>query len=558
MYDQYTHSQQLIKFGLNLFQRSINNNHMKTFNSNSQAMLQIALDLSASLPFETLYQRLIDTVSQVFPCDAAALLQLQGNHLIPVALHGLAPELIGQRFTICEHPRLARILQSRQPVRFATDAKLPDPFDGQLNADSNRELDVHACMGCSLYVEDTLIGVLTLDALKPGAFDDIDDISVKTFSAMAAATLRNVKLVSELRQAREQQQAINEHLVDVARQRVGELIGNSPQMKQLRQDIDLVAVSELFVLIYGETGTGKELVARTLHANSKRNKKPLVYVNCAALPLSVAESELFGHVKGAFTGASSDRKGKFELANEGTLFLDEIGELPLELQATLLRAIQQGEIQRVGADRHIQVDVRIIAATNRNLEQEVAAGRFRSDLYHRLCVYPIKVPPLRDHKSDLPILTGYFLNLAQHKLGIRQLSLHPTALEILQSYDWPGNVRELEHLLMRAALKARYGSADRVRIDVDHLGIEDNAQPATITSEPMQAEAPEISGTDWYSLAQSTGLRETLNEFQRNLIRQTFEAQQQNWSRTAAALKTDRGNLYRLAQRLGIIPSSNS
>lgn len=532
--------------------------HMKSSNTSAQALLQIALDLSASLPSEELYQRLIESVSRVFPCDAAALMQLQGEYLVPVALHGLAPELIGQRFITNQHPRLQQILRSQSPVRFASDTKLPDPFDGQLAADPEREIDVHACMGCSLYVEDTLVGLLTLDALDAGAFDEVNDMSVKTFSALAAATLRNVRIVTELNQAREQQQAIAEELVDEARQREGKLIGDSPQMKQLRQDVHMVAESDLFVLIYGETGTGKELVARTLHANSPRARKPLVYVNCAALPVSMAESELFGHVKGAFTGAIADRKGKFELANGGTLFLDEVGELPLELQATLLRAIQQGEIQRVGADRHLQVDVRIIAATNRDLAQEVTKGRFRSDLYHRLRVYPLDVPPLREHASDLPMLVGYFLNHAQQKLGIAQISLHPDALTVLRGYEWPGNVRELEHLLMRAALKARQGRSSRVRVDIVHLGIETESTllPSAGTQEAY--EPTDQVDTQWRATLLSTGLRETIDAFQSELIEQTFEAQQQNWARTAEVLQMDRGNLYRLAQRLGLIQRTNA
>ena len=331
-----------------------------------------------------------------------------------------------------------------------------------------------------------------------------------------------------------------------ARRREGELIGNSLQMRKLCEEIDIVANTDLAVLITGETGTGKELVARTLHAHSRRSEQALVHVNCAALPEQIAESELFGHVKGAFTGAVSHRAGKFELADGGTLFLDEIGELPLSLQAKLLRALQQGEIQRVGADKLLRVNVRLIAATNRDLEQEVTEGRFRSDLYHRLKVYPIAVPPLRAHKTDLDTLSSYFLDQARSRLGLRQIGLHPQALQAMHAYDWPGNVRELEHMLMRASLKATRHKEGRPLILAEHL---DLSIPDLQTEETeTKSEKQDITAV----VDAQLGLRDAVDEYQHRLIQQVLDAHDGNWSATARQLKVDRANLNRLAQRLGI------
>ena len=230
------------------------------------------------------------------------------------------------------------------------------------------------------------------------------------------------------------------------------LVGDSNAMSRVRASIATVASTGVPVLITGETGTGKELAAEAVHAASSRSNAPLVKVNCAALTADLVESELFGHVKGAFTGAVANRKGRFELAHKGTLFLDEIGELPLETQAKILRAIENGSFERVGASQTVNVDVRIIAATNRDLDAEANAGRFREDLYWRLNVYPLAMPPLRDRRSDIPVLIQYFFELAieKHWLSVREIS--DAAMVKLVNHDWPGNVRELRNTIERAAI----------------------------------------------------------------------------------------------------------
>jgi transcriptional regulator with GAF, ATPase, and Fis domain len=233
-----------------------------------------------------------------------------------------------------------------------------------------------------------------------------------------------------------------------------EIIGQSPQLLEVFHSIGQVAPTDYTVLILGETGTGKELIARAVHNRSSRKGKALIKVNCAAMPPQLIESELFGHEKGSFTGATDKRIGKFELAHGGTIFLDEIGEMPLELQPKLLRVLQEKEIERVGGKGPIKTDVRIIAATNRNLQEEVAAGRFRADLFYRLNVFPVRLPALRERKEDLLPLATFFLQKISKKLGKKLVGLSTASLEQMQQYDWPGNIRELEHLLERAAIMA--------------------------------------------------------------------------------------------------------
>lgn len=231
-----------------------------------------------------------------------------------------------------------------------------------------------------------------------------------------------------------------------------DIVGNSPAIKKVFNLINHVAPVDTTVIILGETGTGKELVARAIHDNSPRKAKPMVKVNCGALPASLVESELFGHERGSFTGAAERRIGKFELAHNGTLFLDEIGEMPLELQVKLLRVLQEKEIERIGGSKAIKVDVRIIAATNRNLEREVQAGRFRADLYYRLQIFPVHLPALRHRISDIPLLAGYFVRKYAKRIGKPACHLSNNAILQLHRHPWPGNIRELEHVIERSML----------------------------------------------------------------------------------------------------------
>ncbi|MFM2482757.1 nitric oxide reductase transcriptional regulator NorR [Celerinatantimonas sp. YJH-8] len=501
-----------------------------------QVLLSIALNLSSNLSYQQQYQHLIDGVVQVFPCDASCLLILDAEgFLTPVAVRGVSNTVLGRRYFPGAHPRLEAIINSRSPVRFDANSPLPDPFDGALLAEA-ASIDVHDCMGCSLYIEQQLVGALTMDSLTVGAFDSIDPVTMETFAALTAATLRHIAQLKALKTQNQKQQHVTQTLIQQARSKNNELIGLSPQMQQLRRNIATVARSDYAVLISGETGTGKELIAHAVHARSQRCDKPMIYVNCAALPEALAESELFGHVKGAFTGANSARAGKFEMADEGTLFLDEVGELPLTLQAKLLRVIQQGELQRVGSDQHLVVNVRIIAATNRQLEIEVENGRFRADLYHRLNVFPIHVPPLRQREGDIPVLAGYLLEKVRQQFNAPNLHVHPKVLTQLESLPWPGNVRELEHTLTRAALHAI--SQNATTIMPHHFGSE--------------LVADDVKNTSHYLPQDSQPMRALIESYQKELIEHALNKSGHVWSKAADFLQMDRGNLYRMGKKLGI------
>jgi PAS domain S-box-containing protein len=252
----------------------------------------------------------------------------------------------------------------------------------------------------------------------------------------------------------------NEYLQEELRGNYRAILGDSPALKKVLAQIEMVAPTSASVLVLGESGTGKELVARAIHDRGPRKDAALVRVNCASVPRELFESEFFGHVRGAFTGAVRDRVGRFELAHGGTLFLDEIGEVPLELQSKLLRVLQEGQFEKVGEERTRTVDVRIIAATNRDLEAEVSAGRFRQDLYYRLSVFPIELPPLRDRGDDIVLLARQFLEQAARKLGRTPPRFTPIQMKELQAYDWPGNVRELQNVIERAVIRSMNGQLD--------------------------------------------------------------------------------------------------
>jgi anaerobic nitric oxide reductase transcription regulator len=505
-------------------------------------LFPIAVDMTACLSGQDRAQRLVDAVSRALPCDAVALLRLEGDVLVPTAARGLSSDVIGRRFARAEHPRLDIVCRGGGPTLFPADSPLPDPYDGLIG--NEPELHVHACLGCPLHVEGRLVGVLTADAFRPGAFDRVDPAFLEHLSALAAAALRTSDLIERLERAALHQGQVAQDLVkDVLDRRGGVLIGTSEATRTLRQEIELVGRSEFPVLITGETGVGKELVVRMLHAVSPRAQTALVYVNCAALPESVVESELFGHERGAFTGAQEARPGKFRVADGASLFLDEIGELPPHVQPKLLRALQEGEVQPVGADRTTHVDVRIFAATNRDLAKEVAAGRFRADLLHRLDVCRIHVPPLRERPADIAPLAGHFCDRARRRLGTGPIRVAPDALALLKAGSWPGNVRELENAISRAILRAsgRTQHGEPVIVRAADIG----GEVVVASSSPRPAEEPALA-------PQGRSLREAVQDYQRALIRDALQRHDGNWAAAARALGLHRSNLHHLAARLGL------
>jgi two-component system nitrogen regulation response regulator NtrX len=358
-------------------------------------------------------------------------------------------------------------------------------------------------------------------AIKLGAFDFVEKpLSLEKTVLVVGNAVRQRRLEAENR-------ALREHV-----DRRLTMVGESYVMAQLREQVAMAAPTNGRVLIYGENGTGKELVARSVHSLSRRRSGPFIEVNCAAIPEELIESELFGHVKGAFTGAVTDRRGKFELADGGTLFLDEIGDMSLKTQAKVLRALQEQVVEPVGGAASVRVDVRVLAATNKDLTGEIRGGRFREDLYFRLNVIPIFVPPLRDRAGDIPLLGDHFMAELAREYGRRPKKFDPGAATGLRSYRWPGNVRELRNVIERLIIMVPGDT-----ISLSDLGFLDSSAPAVHDGGVLMP------------------LLEARDRFERHYILKALAAQQGNISRTADVLGVERSNLYRKMRAFGIAPS---
>ena len=514
-------------------------------------------DLATELPHTVRLQRLVNAIREHFRCGAAGLLKIEGDCLRPLAVDGLAQETLGRRFVVAQHPRLSAILASRNPVHFPPGSALSDPYDGLLDHHLGEPLPVHDCMGIRLHQEGKTWGALTLDALTGNIFGQSAHHDLARLALMVETAVRMTRIEEENRRLRAGRLGQEAPSSLTGQPGDTEIIGQSPQLLELLSELDVVAESELPVLLLGETGVGKELFARHLHRASRRAKGPLVQVNCAALPESLAESELFGHVKGAFSGAHGERSGRVEAAEGGTLFLDEVGELPLAVQAKLLRTLQNGEIQRLGADQPHTVNVRIVAATNRQLAERVREGHFRADLYHRLSVYPVQIPPLRDRGNDVLLLAGSFLELNRTRLGLRGLRLSPRAETSLCAYSWPGNVRELEHVISRAALRAISRGAPRtdiVTLEPELLDLD----VSPVGSPQPDIELPPGGLPGELSNASNVSLKVALETFQRQLVRDTLTRCDGNWAAAARTLGIDASNLHKLSRRLGLKDRENA
>jgi transcriptional regulator with GAF, ATPase, and Fis domain len=344
-----------------------------------------------------------------------------------------------------------------------------------------KEESIRGFHGQPIVYKDEILGVLALFSRTP--VPDDAPAWLRMVADHVAVAIANARAFEEIERLKAQLELENTFLKEevLEAQAFGEIIGQGPAMANLVNQIELVAPTQATVLIHGESGTGKELVAREIHRRSQRKDRPLVRVNCASIPKELYESEFFGHVKGAFTGALKDRPGRFEAADGGTLFMDEVGEIPLELQSKLLRVLQEGEYERVGEEKTRKVDVRVVTATNRNLSKEVEAGRFRQDLYYRLNVFPIEVAPLRHRKEDIPLLAATFLDHVRKKLNCTGRELTQAEGMKLQNYNWPGNVRELQNVIERAVISSRCGTVKFQLPDPQHAATSD-AKPQNKTS----------------------------------------------------------------------------
>jgi DNA-binding NtrC family response regulator len=317
------------------------------------------------------------------------------------------------------------------------------------------------------------------------------------------------------------------------RQRLGkhEIVWTGETMRKIMTQVERVAASETRICILGETGTGKELVARTLHELSPRASGPFVTLNCAAVPAELIESELFGHEKGSFTGAASRHMGKFEQAEHGTIFLDEIGDMPLPMQAKLLRVLEEGEVERIGGDKPISVDVRVLVATHSSLETLVREGKFRQDLFHRVYVFPLLLPPLRERREDIPALIEHFARQVCAQNSWKPIPFHPEAIESLQAYSWPGNIRELRNVVERLMLLAADGEVDLATV---------------------RAALPQTSETHPASAAGSGPLADRVQSFEREVILAELKRSNYHITNAAKALGLERSHLYKKAEQLGI------
>ena len=361
-------------------------------------------------------------------------------------------------------------------------------------------------------------------AIKTGAFDFVEKpVSLEKTVLVIRNAMRQRHLEAENRALRAR--------VD----RAGKMVGESLLMRQLREQVAMAAPTNGRVLIFGENGTGKELVARTVHALSRRRNQPFVEVNCAAIPEDLIESELFGHVKGAFTGAVADRKGRFEAAHTGTIFLDEIGDMSLKTQAKVLRVLQEQVTEPVGSTLHVQVDVRVLAATNKDLRAEIRAGHFREDLYFRLNVIPIFVPPLRERAQDIPLLVDHFVADFAAEYGRRAKTITPAAMARLQMYRWPGNIRELRNVIERVVIMAPED-------DITDRDLAFLAADSPLEKLPDNVNLPAVP------------LYTARDQFERDYILRELAHQQGNISRTAEVLGVERSNLYRKMRTFGIVP----
>ncbi|MBM4361771.1 MAG: sigma 54-interacting transcriptional regulator [Deltaproteobacteria bacterium] len=423
-----------------------------------------------------------------------------------------------------------RVVEGRAAILAA------DAPSGELSTESLLGSAIRSIVAVPLWQAGEILGVLQVDnRALPGMFRSVDVDALGVLAGAASLAVANARHIDRLRVAEARLGDENRYLRARERSRApasDTLLGESAALVELRRQIARVAATRVTVYIQGETGTGKELVARAVHAGSPRRDRLFVAQNCAALPEALLESELFGHRRGSFTGATEDRRGLFDLADGGTLFLDEIGEMPLTLQAKLLRALQEGEIRPVGAARAHHVDVRVVTATHRDLEAAVRAGAFREDLYYRLAVFPLHVPPLRDRRGDIPLLARHFAEQASCELGRSVAGIAQSTLLALSAHDWPGNVRELDSEMKRLVLAAPDGGI----LTDDLLG--------------PRLRAP-VAATDARGPAAGT-LRERVEKVERHLVLEALAEHGGNKTRTARALGLTREGLHKKLGKLGL------
>lgn len=417
-------------------------------------LLELSDQIMETATFDKLIYHLLDLIISLTQAEKGYLLIFKNREVVAAAARNVNQENIGNPMKEVSDSIIARVIESQRPV-IVSDALNDTSFN---TAQSVINLKLSSVLCAPLKSGKELIGLIYLgnnQITHLFLHDHLETLTI--FSALTSLIIQNAFLLNNLK---------FENEIDKGEMKFGKIIGSSAAMKQLFKKIEKVAPTNISVLIAGETGTGKELVAKEIHEKSDRANKPFITVNCAAIPENLMESEFFGHKKGSFTGAIGDQKGKFQLANGGTIFLDEIGEMPLNLQSKLLRVLQERMVSPIGSSNPQYIDVRVLAATNRDLELEAQNGNFREDLLYRLNVIQVKLPPLKDREDDIEILGKYFLNKFTEEYDRKVVGFTPAALDALKKHHWPGNVRELENRIKKAVILA-----EKIHITPGELGI---------------------------------------------------------------------------------------
>src|ERR1700678_181059 len=504
---------------------SLENLHLENIQAASRtvrdlnALLRISKAVNSVRGLEALEKRVLDSIFEVAPADRAAILLCEHGTDEWTSVFGWDRRAGPNQAVQVSRTIVSRVL-SDGVAMLCNDLPATESFSDTASIIERRICSV---LAVPLEVFDRILGVIYLDSSNPDARFDEDHLQLLTaIGSIAAAALDTARRMESLEQEnrRLQDEISLEH----------NMVGDSPRMRDVYQFIARVAPRDITVMIFGESGTGKELVARAIHRTSGRANKPCVAINCAALAESLLESELFGHEKGAFTGAIAQKKGKLEIAEGGTVFLDEIGELAPLLQAKLLRVLQEREFERVGGTRTIKLDVRLITATNRDLEEEVKRGRFREDLFYRLNVVALRMPALRERREDIPLLASYFASKFSQRSNRAVLGVSPQARACLSAYDWPGNVRELENAIERAVV----------------LGSTDLILPEDLPEAVL--EKAESAG------ATMTAFHDALRESKKQLILNAFEQAQGSYTEAAKLLGLHPNYLHRLIRNLNMKP----
>ena len=483
---------------------------MEALNS-YRKLLEFSEKLLAQYDLGELLESMMDSVVQISNAEKGFLILLEGNTPQVKVARNVKRENLADALERLSDSIVDKVIRTKKAV-IVSDAAHDAEFQ---NAMSVMNLRLSSVMCVPLLERGNMLGVMYVGNDSVGGLFEPAHLEVLTiFAAQASLILRNALLVSELKL---DNKLLSEQLEAL---RFGDLIGSAPAMQEVYRKVQKVATTDISVLITGETGTGKELIAREIHRRSSRSKGPFVTINCGAIPENLLESELFGHVRGSFTGAIANKAGKFQAADRGTLFLDEIGEMPLALQVKILRALQERSITRVGDHRQEAIDIRVVAATNRDLEAEIKAGRFREDLYYRLNVVNIHLPPLRERGDDVLVIAKYFLHRHAEELGATSKGLSPNAAIAVRKFGWPGNIRQLENHIKKAVVLS-----DKALLGPEDLGLGDGTLPEVLS------------------------LADAKEKFQRDYINHILQLNNGNRTKTARDLGVDPRTIFRHLER---------